>query len=110
MVTYKSSVRHKTINYELLHMLYTLVYLDRNPVAGQPAELVVTSANDSTHMAGSQHYADLAIDVRSKTFKPAASDAFLERLRHELGPDYTVLYEGDGTPNAHFHLQRKKGQ
>lgn len=105
MVVAKSNVRVKVFTPHLLRMLETLTWLDTHPVQGQPAELCVTSINDSTHRPDSKHYLNLALDLRIKTFTPDARDRFVAALRHELGPDFLVLYEGDGTPNAHLHLQ-----
>jgi hypothetical protein len=70
--------------------------------------LVITSANDSTHKANSKHYSNEALDVRSKSFGAAARSLFIDALRKELGTAFTVLYECDGTPNAHLHIQVAK--
>ena len=109
-VVTKPSVRFKGFTYPLLTILDTLVWLDRHPVKGQPPDLVITSANDSQHKAGSKHYENLAVDVRSKSFADAtARAAFVSALKQELGLEFTVLFEGAGTPNEHFHVQKKKG-
>jgi hypothetical protein len=108
-VTTKPSVRFKGFTFPLLTILDTLVWLDAHPVKGQPADLVITSANDSQHKAGSKHYENLAVDVRSKSFADATARAlFMDALRKELGVAFTASYEGAGTPNAHFHVQLKK--
>jgi len=104
----KPSVRFKGFTFPLLTILDTLVYLDRHPVKGQPADIVITSASDGKHKVGSKHYTNEALDVRSKTFKYEARELFICALAHELGGLFTVLYEGDGTPNAHIHVQVKK--
>jgi hypothetical protein len=108
-VACKPTVRFKGFNFSLLTILDTLVCLDAHPVKGQPEDLVITSANDSQHKVGSKHYENLAIDVRSRSFADAtARGLFIDALRRELGTAFTVLYECDGTPNAHFHIQPKK--
>ncbi len=107
-VTTKPTVRFKGFTFPLLTILDMLVWLDAHPVKGQPADLVITSANDSTHKTNSKHYSNEALDVRSKTFKPEARELFICALARELGGAFTVLYEGDGTPNAHIHVQTKK--
>ena len=107
-VTCKPTVRFKAFNFSLLTILDTLVWLDAHKVTGQPEDIVITSANDSTHKANSKHYSNEALDVRSKSFDADARAAFIAALKRELGEAFTVLYEGDGTPNQHFHVQVKK--
>lgn len=108
-VTCKSTVRLVGVTPALVRLLYTLVLLDESPVDGQPEDLVITSINDSTHKARSKHYTNEALDVRSKTFAgEKAKAAFLSHLRTSLGDGFTVLYEGAGTPNEHFHAQVKR--
>ena len=108
-VTCKPTVRFKGFTFPLLTILDTLVWLDVHKGAGQPEDLVITSANDSQHSAGSKHYENLAVDVRSSSFADlTAKSLFADTLRRELGTAFTVLYESDGTPNQHFHVQTKK--
>ena len=105
----KPTVRFKGFTFPLLTILDTLVWLDAHKVTGQPEDLVITSANDSQHKAGSKHYENLAVDVRSRSFADAnAKSLFVAALRRELGIAFTVLYEYDGTPNQHFHIQVAK--
>ena len=107
----KPTVRFKGFNYSLLTILDTLVWLDAHKVTGQPEDLVVTSANDGTHKANSKHYSNEALDLRTKTFNGQPSKAaFMSALKKELGAAFTVLYECEGTPNEHLHVQaaRKK--
>jgi|SRR3990167_11011318 len=110
MVSCKPSVRFKRFTPAMMTLLNALYAADLGKVEGQPEDLVITSANDSTHGDGSRHYTDEALDVRSKTFATEqAKDAFRANLTKQLGPKFTVLYEGKGTPNQHFHCQPKKG-
>jgi hypothetical protein len=69
--------------------------------------LVITSANDSSHMTGSQHYKNTALDVRVHNIKDP--HLLKHQLEYHLGKKFTVLYEGEGTSNAHIHIQVKKG-
>lgn len=109
-VVTKPGVRFKGFNWNLLTILDTLVHLDAHPVPGQPEDLVITSANDSQHKAGSKHYVNLAVDLRAKSFADLVTKrAFVEALKGELGANFTVLHENVGTPNEHFHVQSKKG-
>lgn len=110
MVICKATVRFKRFTPAMLTLLNALYAADQGRMEGQPADLVITSANDAAHLATSKHYTDQALDVRSKTFATeAAKRDFLVSLRAQLGPQFTVLYEDAGTPNEHFHLQVKKG-
>jgi hypothetical protein len=74
-----------------------------------PGEVVLTSIHDSVHAPKSRHYTDEAVDLRSKSFSPLSKRKFREVLQTRLGPRFTVLLEGVGTPNEHFHVQVKKG-
>ena len=90
-----------------------LDYEDYYP-GGCPAELTVTSINDSGHGVDSKHYKDMAIDLRSKSFPSAMKLDFVDKFAHHLnilskGTKYTVLLEGLGTANEHFHIQVAKG-
>jgi hypothetical protein len=109
-VTCKSNVRLRGITGDLIVILDALVRADEDPVDGQPADLMVTSINDSTHMPTSKHYLDKAVDVRSNSFRDdKAVKAFTSMIGLSLGARYTVLYEDAGTPNAHIHIQVRKG-
>ena len=70
-------------------------------------ECVITSANDSTHMNGSLHYQDRAIDLRSRDLRPGEEEQVAEELRYILGADYQVLFEDQDTPNEHLHVAWK---
>lgn len=60
----------------------------------------ITSANDSTHMAGSKHYTDDAWDLRTWTLEPDQIYQCATLLRYELGHDYDVVVEKD-----HIHVE-----
>lgn len=106
-VTCKASVRIKGITPALLRILrgvYTV-----SCALTEPPTVVITSINDSQHSPTSRHYRDEAVDLRSKSFpSPAAKSLFATALRAELGPAFTVLFEGAGTPNEHWHVQVRK--
>lgn len=69
------------------------------------ADCTITSGNDGTHMTGSKHYSDAALDFRIHLVLPAQHKLLAESIRAALGPDYFVLLESDGTPNEHIHVQ-----
>jgi hypothetical protein len=64
---------------------------------------VITAAVDSNHKAGSLHYAGLAVDFRTNDLT-SPMDTIL-KLRDALGPEYDVLLEDSGLPNAHGHIE-----
>lgn len=112
IITFKPSCRFKEFSLALDYILHTLVHTDFGDLA--PGELVITSVNDSTHMAGSKHYSNEALDVRSHTFLEANKIPFANRLSLALNKLYpgkfTVLFEDKGTANEHFHIQVAKGK
>jgi len=63
-------------------------------------ELVITSALDGTHSAGSYHYYGYALDFRTRYFSVTQAKQVTIELRAAVGVGYTVLLEGD-----HVHIQ-----
>lgn len=64
------------------------------------AELVVTSALDGLHSAGSLHYYGYALDFRTRDFSPDVRLKVADRLRQALGRNYRVLVEV-----THIHVE-----
>ncbi|MBU0995949.1 MAG: hypothetical protein KJ737_25935 [Proteobacteria bacterium] len=60
-------------------------------------EAVITSTYEGNHSPGSLHYANLAVDVRSKDL---SDKEVLQELRNLLGRAYDVVLEGD-----HIHVE-----
>lgn len=71
---------------------------------------VITSANDGTHMAGSQHYANQAIDLRANNITSSAATAIVAALQAALGSNYFVQFESfsSNPSNNHIHIQTVK--
>jgi hypothetical protein len=65
-------------------------------------ELVVTSARDSMHSAGSLHYYGRAVDLRSRYFSDADKASVAEDLADILGSDYDVI-----THKSHIHVEHQ---
>jgi hypothetical protein len=109
-VSCKSGVRFKGFTRALVRIVgAVLLVAERTPGM---RDVVITSANDGRHSKRprSRHYTNEALDIRSRTFPTdAARQAFLRALRSELGRKFWCAYEGHGTPNAHFHVQARKG-
>ena len=108
-VVCKPSVRFKGFTRGLIRIL---VAVQRVAERTRMAQVVITSANDGKHSQRprSRHYTNEAIDLRSRNFRTAAArDRFLARLREELGSRFYVAHESHGKPNAHIHVQPRRG-
>lgn len=70
-----------------------------------PADMVITSGNDSQHMAGSKHYTDEALDFRTKHLTPHDRGLLVAGVKEKLGKDYDVVLESVGGPNEHLHVE-----
>lgn len=106
MVICKQSVFFGGFTTGNVEILYALVRMAKM----YEFDIVITSANDSKHVAESKHYKNMAVDVRSKNFYDHAQKSiFMDRLRYSLGPEYTVILEEEGEEDEHFHIQVKKG-
>lgn len=67
-------------------------------------ELVITSAVDGLHSAGSLHYYGLALDFRIRYFNPEDRERIAVLLSVELGSDYDVVLE-----STHIHVEYANG-
>lgn len=69
----------------------------------QGQEMWLTSCNDKKHMDGSKHYDGKAVDLRSHVLQnPSLVRMYIQNA---VGPQFTVLFEDEGTSNAHIHIQ-----
>ena len=72
------------------------------------ANCVITSLDDGQHRATSDHYQGRAADLRVKNLSEGQAgeiyDELYYRLTDSLGPEYLVLFESRGEPQAHIHL------
>jgi hypothetical protein len=67
-------------------------------------DTIVTSCNDSQHMAGSKHYSGAAFDFRTR--HTGRSKAISDVIRKELGSlGFDVILEDLGGPNEHLHVE-----
>ncbi len=68
--------------------------------------LIITSANDGKHAAGSKHYRGLACDVRSKDKSEAENVVFAAILTQQFARlGISFFREAAGTDNEHWHLE-----
>jgi hypothetical protein len=107
-LTCKPSVRFERFTPALLRMVNAVYAVAQRTT--DVGDIVITSANDGTHMQGSRHYTDEALDLRSRSFpSPVAKQRFAALLKAELGPAFTILFENAGTLTEHWHVQPRKG-
>jgi len=67
---------------------------------------VITSGNDSTHMKGSLHYENRALDFRGNNLKVAVGQDLAARVGAILGKDYDIAFEVFENPtNNHLHVE-----
>jgi len=108
-IQFKEGVRFKRWT-RALEVIFSKIRLVQSRYEWTPEIITITSVNDGQHMVGSRHYIDEAVDVRSKNFSDMADKLFfVSILREELGFQFTVLFENQGTDNEHFHVQVRKG-
>jgi hypothetical protein len=74
-------------------------------VLGFSGEILITSGNDSTHMKGSKHYSDEALDFRTKSLSKADKHLFKDTLATRLGKGYDLVLEDEDGPNEHLHVE-----
>jgi hypothetical protein len=72
---------------------------------GLAQDILITSGNDGTHMKGSKHYLDWALDFRTKTLTLTQKRALADTVKKRLGHEYDVILEGLGTANEHLHCE-----
>lgn len=76
----------------------------------EPGAIYITAILNGKHSRNSRHYKNEAVDLyTAHGVVFAGVERFASELRTMLGERWTVLYEDPGTPNAHLHVQPKKG-
>lgn len=100
----------RTVRPYALHIVCAIVNaaLELDLLAKDDAtlDLLITSAQDSTHGAGSMHPLGRAVDLRTKNLTPAEKHGLRDRVRERLGDAYDVILEDEGGPNEHLHVER----
>ena len=103
MLKFKEGVE-LTISQAINKILYAIV-----PVFDAFQEdCIITSGRDGTHMKGSKHETNEALDLRIFHLKPDHLQPIIQGCQHALGKDYDVVLEGRaigvGT-GPHLHIE-----
>jgi hypothetical protein len=72
---------------------------------GLSQDMLITSGNDSTHMKGSKHFLDWALDFRTKHLTATQKQALADTAKKRLGREYDVILESVGKVNEHLHVE-----
>jgi hypothetical protein len=104
MILVKEGVRFR----KLIPEIYLILPVIDEVFLNHSLDAVITSGNDSTHMQGSLHYVDRALDLRSHHLPAGSEEVVVNELRAALGLEYTVILEGRDTLNEHIHLQWRR--
>lgn len=90
---------------KLLPEIYNIFPIIDMVFSNHGVECIITSANDKTHMLGSLHYKDRAIDLRSHDIPNGSEEVVVNEIREAVGFDYDVILEDRDTPNEHIHIE-----
>jgi hypothetical protein len=101
MLLLKPGVRIAGLRPEIL----LAVVIAERVCAEMGVDRVVTACVDGVHQAGSLHYCGLAVDLRSRDFRPGDVEKAIARIKQCLGADYDVVLEKD-----HIHLEYQPKQ
>ena len=105
MIHCKESVRFRVLTPELLRLL---LVADR-VFAQQGVDCIVTAGTDS-HPPDDPHFNGYAADLRTHHItNNDTKHVIVAQMQTELGADYYVFLEAEGTDNEHIHGQVAKG-
>lgn len=68
-------------------------------------DMVITSARDGHHSLTSLHEAGAAVDLRTNNAPEGKRQPIADAIKHRLGLDFDVLFEGD---HIHIELQPRR--
>lgn len=69
-------------------------------------DCVLTAGRDKGHGDYSHHYKGLAVDLRSRHLRSIGEKKeVLGSLKAILGHEYQVIFENEGKPQEHFHIE-----
>lgn len=96
----KDGVVFKEFPIEMIGMLNALELI----AAGSNKDVTITSANDGTHMQGSLHYQNLALDIRTKDRTLAEQESLLKSLHKAFSSKFYDVLDERAKLN-HFHVE-----
>ena len=102
MIRLKKGVRYTGIQPELVltMMLVETIFDDHGYT------MTVTSIVDGIHSPTSLHYAGAAFDVRTNDIPDGyEKDSLIANVIGVMNPDVDVLFEHQGKPNEHLHIE-----
>lgn len=70
-----------------------------------PVDMLITSGRDGTHMEGSLHYRDRALDFRTKHLTRSQKYVLRDTVQQRLGAKYQAILESVGKRNEHLHVE-----
>ena len=74
--------------------------------AAHGVNMTVTSLNDGRHSRKSKHYRGDGGDLRTHDLPDDVKpQSVADEIAKNVGPQYDVLLEGEGTANEHIHLE-----
>ena len=68
-------------------------------------ECWVTSGNDSVHSSKSLHYDGKALDFRTSNWPRGKKKDIVVEIKKALGYDFDVVFESEGKPQEHCHIE-----
>ena len=96
-------IRVKDDSIEVAHLntgiLLALIVADQ-VYSAYGYETVITSGNDASHSKTSLHYANQAVDLRTRHLRDSDKTKISEDIKSRLGQDFDVVLETD-----HIHLE-----
>ena len=97
MIRFKSGVRLTDLSPQ---MVFAAMVVDSVYTKHGIMDCVVTSGNDSKHMATSWHYRGRALDFRTRNVPPLHRNSVAQEIGVSLGENYDVVLEA-----THLHVE-----
>ena len=90
---------------ELAPQLVLAILMAQEVYNEYDCDLVLTSANDSSHSTSSLHYSGSAVDLRTSNLPDGRAVEVRDKIASKLNKDFDVVLEGD---HIHLEYQPKK--
>jgi len=103
LLLFKPGVAVNRLDTSILPGLLRLCYF-METILGT-SSVTVTSVNEGPHKSGSLHFVGKALDIRSKYYPPDKVAEVVAAFKAEYDREYDLLWENQGQPNEHLHLE-----